>query len=85
MFGLSPETAVNMPANTQTLIWMGLAAFAAFLLPNTKEISELFQKDILKRPCVQLYSLGGLTGVAAALAFFASLSLTQSPFLYFNF
>jgi len=85
MFGFSPEAAINMPANTQTLIWMGLAAFAAFLLPNTKEISELFQKDILKRPCVQLYSLGGLTGVAAALAFFASLSLTQSPFLYFNF
>ena len=85
MFGFTAENALNMQANVQTTLWMALAAFAAFLLPNTKDISELFQKDLLKRPSAALYGLGTVSGLAAALAFFASLSLTQSPFLYFNF
>jgi len=85
MFGFSPESAINMPMNLQTALWGAVAALAAFLLPNTKEISEVFQKDLLKRRSGVLYGLGTLSGFAAAFAFFASLSLTQSPFLYFNF
>jgi len=85
MFGFSADGAAHMQASTQTLMWMGLAGLAAFLLPNTKDISEVFQKGLLKRPSITLYGLGSLGGAAGALAFFASLSLTQSPFLYFNF
>lgn len=85
MFGFAPVDAVYMGANVQTLLWGALAAISAFLLPNTKEISEVFQKDLLKRPSRTFYILGSLSGFAASFAFFASLSLTQSPFLYFNF
>jgi len=85
MFGFSPDGALPMPANTQTIIWGAIAALAAFLLPNTKQISGIFQKDFLSRSSSSVYSLGALSGFAAAFAFFASLSLTQSPFLYFNF
>ena len=85
MFGFAGDNALNMQANVQTTLWMALAAFSAFLMPNTKDISEIFQKDLLKRPSAAFYGLGTLSGFAAAFAFFASLSLTQSPFLYFNF
>ena len=85
MFGFVSAEAVHMQANIPTLLWMGLAAVSAFLLPNTKEISELFQKDFFQRGSAAIASLGTLSGLAAACAFFASLSLTQSPFLYFNF
>ena len=85
MFGFSPEDAVILRANIQTTLWIALAAFAAFLLPNTKNISEAFQKGLLQRSTAVLCSLGTVSGIAAALAFLASLSLTQSPFLYFNF
>ena len=85
MFGFTAENALNQPANLQTTLWIALAALSAFLLPNTKDISEIFQTDLLKRPSAALYGLGTVSGVAAAFAFFASLSLTQSPFLYFNF
>jgi len=74
-----------MPADTQTILWGVVAAMAAFLLPNTKEISKLFQNNFLRRRSATFYGLGTLSGFAAAFAFFASLSLTQSPFLYFNF
>lgn len=85
MFGFTADNALNMPVSVQTTLWMVLAAFSAFLMPNTKEISKVFQKDLLKQPSAALYGLGTLSGLAAAFAFFASLSLTQSPFLYFNF
>ena len=85
MFGFASEGAIDMPANLQTTLWVVVAALSAFLLPNTKEISEVFQKDLLKRPVAMICSLGTLSGFAAAFAFLASLSLTQSPFLYFNF
>jgi len=49
MFGFASEGAVDMPATIQTTLWVVLAALSAFLLPNTKEISEIFQKDLLKR------------------------------------
>ena len=85
MFGSVGDSAVHMPASIQTLFWGTLAAVSAFLLPNTKEISELFDKDILKRSSALISALGITSGVAASAAFLASLSLTQSPFLYFNF
>ena len=85
MFGFTSENAISQFANLQTTLWMVLAALAAFLLPNTKEISEIFQKDLLKRSSAALCGLGTLSGFAAAFAFLSSLSLTQSPFLYFNF
>jgi len=85
MFGFADIGAVNMQASEQTYLWMGLAALAAFLLPNTKEISERFQDNIAKRKTKTLYGFGVLSGFAAAFAFLASLSLIQSPFLYFNF
>lgn len=85
MFGFTTDNALNMQANVQTTLWVALAALSAFLLPNTKDISEIFQKDLLKRPSATLYGLGTVSGIAAAFAFFASLNLTQSPFLYFNF
>ena len=85
MFGFAKVGAINMQANMQTYLWMSLAALAAFLLPNTKEMSELFQDNIIKGKPKALYGFGTLSGLAAAFAFFASLSLTQSPFLYFNF
>ena len=85
MFGFAEGGAVNMQANEPTYLWTALAALSAFLLPNTKEISELFQKDKIGRSKKTFYGLGAFSGLAAAFAFFASLSLTQSPFLYFNF
>lgn len=85
MFGFASEGALHIPADLKTTLWGILAALSAFLLPNTKEISEVFQKDILNRSSSVLYGLGTLTGLTASIAFFASLSLTQSPFLYFNF
>lgn len=85
MFGFAEGGAVNMQANVPTYLWTALAALSAFLLPNTKEISELFQKDKIGRSKKTFYGLGAFSGLAAAFAFFASLSLTQSPFLYFNF
>ncbi len=85
MMGFPSENALNKPANIQIYLWMGLAALAAFLLPNTKEISEQFNNGLLERRPSAIYTLGTLSGFAAAFAFFASLSLTQSPFLYFNF
>lgn len=85
MFGFSSDGALSLQANVQTLLWIAVAALSAFILPNTKEVSEVFQKDFLKRPSETLYGLGTLSGLAATFAFFASLSLTQSPFLYFNF
>ena len=85
MFGFSPIGALDYQANIQTILWVSLAALSAFLLPNTKEMSEIFQKDLLKRSSAILCGLGTVSGLAAAMAFLASLSLTQSPFLYFNF
>jgi len=85
MFGFASTEAVQIKINLQTLLWMVLAAVSAFLLPNTKEISELFQTDFPWRGSTPIASLGALSGMAATFAFFASLSLTQSPFLYFNF
>jgi len=85
MFGFSPVGALEHKANIQTILWVALAALSAFLLPNTKDMSELFQKDLLKRSSVILCGLGTVSGLAAAMAFLSSLSLTQSPFLYFNF
>ena len=85
MFGSVADGAVHMPATLQTILWGTLAAISAFLLPNTKEISELFEKDLLKRSSALISALGITSGVAASAAFLASLSLTQSPFLYFNF
>jgi len=85
MFGFAADGAINMPASLQTSLLISLAALAAFLLPNTKEISEFFRKDILKRSAAMFCSLGTLSGLAATFAFLVSLSLTQSPFLYFNF
>jgi len=85
MFGSVADGAVHMPATIPTILWGSLAAVSAFLLPNTKQISELFEKDLLKRSSSLISALGITTGLAASTAFFASLSLTQSPFLYFNF
>jgi len=85
MFGSVADGAVHMPATTQTVLWGTLAAVSAFLLPNTKEISALFKKDLLRQSSALMSALGITSGVAAAAAFLASLSLTQSPFLYFNF
>ena len=85
MFGFVADGAANIPASMQTILWGLLAAISAFLLPNTKEISKLFSKDILKRSSALIGALGVTSGLAASAAFLASLSLTQSPFLYFNF
>jgi D-alanyl-lipoteichoic acid acyltransferase DltB (MBOAT superfamily) len=85
MFGSVADGAIDLPANVQTILWGTLAAAAAFLLPNTKEISALFEKDLLKRSSALISALGVTSGIAASAAFLASLSLTQSPFLYFNF
>ena len=85
MFGSVADGAAHMPASPQTILWGTLAAISAFLLPNTKEISALFEKDLLKRSSALIGALGITSGVAASAAFLASLSLTQSPFLYFNF
>lgn len=85
MFGFAPEGAINMAASAPVLMWMAFAAFSAFLLPNTKEISHMFNDRLFARGSKLIYGLGIMSGVAASCAFFASLSLTQSPFLYFNF
>lgn len=85
MFGAVADGAIHMSANVQTILWGTLAAAAAFFLPNTKEVSALFEKDLLKRSSALIGALGITSGLAASAAFLASLSLTQSPFLYFNF
>ena len=85
MFGFVQNGAIQLPASLSTILWGALAAASAFLLPNTKDMSALFQKDMLKRRPVLSGALGVTSGVAASAAFLASLSLVQSPFLYFNF
>ncbi len=85
MFGIVTETALHKPADFKTMLWITIAAFSVFLLPNTKEISEVFQKDLAKQSSILLYGLGTFSGLGAAAAFLASLSTSQSPFLYFNF
>jgi len=64
-----------------------IAAFVAFFIPNTKEISESISQ-VFEASWASLFGrvfVGGLTGSAAAIAFIASQSTAQSPFLYFNF
>ena len=85
LFGFTHADAINISASLQTSLWIALAAVSAFILPNTREISQLLQEARVKRPNTVLYGLGTLSGVSGAFAFLASLSLTQSPFLYFNF
>ena len=85
MMGFAEDSAVHIPATFQTLLWGALAAITAFLLPNTKDVSALFGTDRLKRSGALIGVLGITSGLAASAAFLASLSLTQSPFLYFNF
>ena len=85
MLGFSQESAVTMAASQAVMMWMTLAAILAFIFPNTMQISEAIHKAKFKHPKVYFYAMGSMAGTAAAFAFLVSLSVTQSPFLYFNF
>ena len=84
MFGLSGD-GVDIPASTETMLLILIAALIAFLLPNTKQLSEWVNRLDWRKGAASPLALGAYTGVAGAGAFFASLSIAQSPFLYFNF
>lgn len=85
MFGLVPEDATHMPFTLGEFGLIAIAALIAFLAPNTRQVSDWLRAlDLSKRPW-RGAGLGGVAGTAAAGAFLASLSVTQSPFLYFNF
>ena len=74
-----------MTADAQTLFLLVMAAAIAFFAPNTKQLSEAFNRTSWSDLWARAALYGGMTGAASAGAYLASLSVAQSPFLYFNF
>lgn len=87
MFVRQNEAMQFVTVTSQQLVLIALAGLIAFSLPNSRELSEriasVFKEGGL--PLLGRLLFGGMAGSAAALAFIASQSTTQSPFLYFNF
>lgn len=87
MFAVQSDGVQFITVTSQQLILIAIAGLIAFGLPNSRELSEriapVFKIGVL--PLLGRLVLGGMAGSAAALAFVASQSTTQSPFLYFNF
>lgn len=84
MFGLS-SGGTDIPASTETIALIAIAGLIAVILPNTKQLSEWVNRIDFSKGFASPVALGAYSGVAGAGAFFASLSIAQSPFLYFNF
>ncbi|WOR14584.1 MBOAT family protein [Hyphomonas sp. FCG-A18] len=82
LWGL-PGLSIVTDMQTSTLLLA--AAAIAFLAPNTKQLSEAFNRTSWSALWTRALVYGGLTGTASAGAYLASLSVAQSPFLYFNF
>lgn len=71
--------------SSTTFLVMVFAALIAFLAPNTKQISEAFNHLGVTLKFLKTAAYGVFAGMAGAVAYLGGQSLTQSPFLYFNF